>query len=345
MNPMKAVRDRLNPSAVAVEDAQTEIREIIKRAYLYRRPWYETDKKIAEAIRNALKRIPLPRLRGDTERSLRNFARQQQYIWQTARVSPELMLLLGQYASDGFKSPRPSERFAREVAGLSRGVVEVTDKGVPLMRYYKAVWDERVKPTLQRLADGVALDPGDYSGRNSLRNLAEMEVRYNDHLQSIEDLKAAGERLVVCSAHADCSGRCAPWQGRVYSLDGTSGVVDGHRYVPLEKATDIYYTTKAGRVYKNGLLGFNCRHKLYPYRGELLPVISAKERKAEYTVTQTQRALEREVRRARVAALMLKDINKAGYLQYRAKARILYDRYVRYCEKHGRAYYPSRIKL
>lgn len=131
----------------------------------------------------------------------------------------------------------------------------VTDTGVPLSRYYSDVWRNQVKPVLDRLCDGVALDPNDYSGRNSLRNLAEMEVRYNDHLQSIEALKAAGERLVVCSAHADCSDRCAPWQGRVYSLDGTSGVIDGHRYVPLEQATDIYYTTKAGRVYKNGLLG------------------------------------------------------------------------------------------
>ena len=214
-----------------------------------------------------------------------------------------------------------------------------------LSRYYSDVWRNRVKPALDRLCNGVALDPHDYTGRNSLRNLAEMEVRYADHLDNIADLKAEGERLVVCSAHADCSDRCAPWQGRVYSLDGTSGVIDGNRYVPLERATDIYYTTKAGRVYKNGLLGFNCRHKLYPYRGELLPVISAEERKAEYEVTKRQRAMERDVRRAKTSALMLKDINKAEYIRQRDKAKALYRAYIRYSMDNNRAYYPMRVTI
>ena len=133
---------------------------------------------------------------------------------------------------------------------------------MPLGKYYKDVWEENVLPTLDKIAQSKALDPNDLTGRNSLRNLAEMEVRYTDHLDSIDDLKSRGVKLVIASTHADCSKRCLRWQGRIYSLDGTYGEINGKKYIPLEVATNIYYTTKAGRVYKNGLLGFNCRHRL-----------------------------------------------------------------------------------
>ena len=250
---------------------------------------------------------------------------------------------MGQYAAKDFRPDKQTEsRIARE---FRRFNAPVTDMGVPLHKYYKDVWDQKVKPTIDRLIESVALDPNDYSGRNSLRNLAEMETRYQAHLERIEELKASGIKLVVCSSHADCSDRCAPWQGRVYSLDGTYGVVDGHRYVPLELATEIYYTTKAGRTYKNGLLGFNCRHELRPYEGQLLPTISAEERKAEYAVTLRQRAMERAVRRKRVEALMLKDINKTWYLEARKKAAALYANYMKFSKENERAFYPMRTAI
>lgn len=343
---MRAASSRLNPAAAAIEDAQTDIREIVKRAFLYGVPKRRTGIAVSGAINRAKKQIGIARLRDDTDISLWRFANAQRRMWEAIGFPPEIILLLGRYAEIGFTAfGRTSARITHALENAGFGSVKVTDMGVPLSRYYSDVWRNRVKPVLDRLCNSVALDPNDYTGRNSLRNLAEMEVRYNDHQESIEALKAAGERFVVCSAHADCSDRCAPWQGRVYSLDGTSGVIDGHRYVPLEQATDIYYTTKAGRVYKNGLLGFNCRHKLYPYRGELLPVISAEERKAEYDVTKRQRAMEREVRKAKVAALMLKDIDKAEYIRQRNKARTLYREYIRYSMDNNRAFYPMRVAI
>ena len=98
--------------------------------------------------------------------------------------------------------------------------------GVPMRKFAEDYIRDNVRPVLDNLSKQQALDPNDVEGRNSLRNLAEMEVRYNDHLQQIEDLKAAGHKLVIASTHADCSDRCRPWQGRVYSLDGTYGVTD-----------------------------------------------------------------------------------------------------------------------
>ena len=154
-------------------------------------------------------------------------------------------------------------------------------------------------------------------------------------------------RLVICSTHADCSERCKPWQGRVYSLDGTSGTTDdGRRFQPLENATDIYYTTKAGKTYKNGLLGFNCRHFLVPYKsGYRFPKPNAAEERREYNITQTQRRMEAEVRKWRTVAVENKDLDRERYLDARRKAIDANKAYIAYSKEHNRAYYPSRTKL
>lgn len=263
---MKIARERYNPYVPLIEDAQTDIREIVKRAFLYREPKQKTENKLAKAIRTATDGIEIPRLKRDVTVSLINFANRQRVAWQSVGLTPEAVLFLA--SQKDLVKPRLSrvEAIREELFsaggldgdGRIRTYNDSEARGVPLNRYYGDVWRERVQPAIREAAKANALDPNDYSGRNSLRNLSEMEVRYHDHLDNIDELKASGARLVVCSSHADCSDRCAPWQGRIYSLDGTSGVVDGHRYVPLETATDVWYTTKAGRRYKNGLLGFNC---------------------------------------------------------------------------------------
>lgn len=359
---MKIARNRLNEYALILEDAQTEIREIIKTAFLLSLTKPVIERKVNTVITKTAKQIKIPRLASDSRQSLLTFASRQYALWLSLALPIKTIKVLGSEAGKGFPyKSKPTTKAERAIIAsvensllsvgkpLTRQITPsyITDsKGVPLSTYYKDVWQNKVKPTLDRIASEVALDPNDYTGRNSLRNLAEMEVRYNDHLEAIERFKADGVRLVVASAHADCSDRCAKWQGRVYSLDGTYGVTpEGHRYVPLEVATDIYYTTKAGRRYKNGLLGFNCRHKLEEYKGELLPTVSAEERKREYAITVRQREMERAVRKKRVEALMLKDINEVGYKQAQAESKRLYTAYKNFCHSNDRAYYPMRVAI
>lgn len=219
--------------------------------------------------------------------------------------------------------------------------------GVPMQRYSEVYIKEQVRPVLNRLAEQYPKDPGDIRGRNSLRNRAEMEVRYDGHTQNVAELKAQGVRLVIASSHADCSDRCRPWQGRVYSLDGTSGTTDdGRRFVPLEQATDVYYTTKAGKTYKNGLLGFNCRHYLVAYQsGYRFPEPDAAEEKRQYDITNEQRRLERVVRKWRTIAVESKGQDHARYLTARRNAIAANKAYIKFSIDNGRAYYPSRTKL
>lgn len=257
------------------------------------------------------------------------------------------LLLAGRSVTGEDISPTEAQK-VRAVQTIDDSVFAASRiSGVPTQRYSEEYIKKYVRPVFDRLAKQYPKDPGDISGRNTLRNRAEMEVRYDNHLQSIADLKASGARLVIASAHADCSERCAPWQGRVYSLDGTRGVTDdGRSYVPLETATDVYYTTKAGKTYKNGLLGFNCRHYLVPYKsGYRFPKPNAAEERRQYAITEQQRRMERVVLKWRTIAVESKGQDPTRYLYAREKALEANRAYIDFSRENGRAYYPSRTKL
>lgn len=340
----------LNPQAQAVEEAQTEIRLAVRDGWLKNEPKAKINATVQRIIRAALKEISLPELRSAAYRSLNAFAERQYntYLSVFGNTSDLLMAMLVLAA----ETPNPAAyaRAQRTVLSSSRVEIpplETSAKGIPLQMFAKDYFERYVVPTFYKIVEQKALDPDDISGSNSLRNRAEMEVRYNAHLQSIDELRTAGVRLVVCSVHADCSKRCSQWQGRVYSLDGTSGTTDdGKPFVPLEKATDVYYTTKAGKTYKNGLLGFNCRHKLYPYSvGMIIPHVSEAEQAKERAIDRRQRELERRVRDYKERALIFKNIDRERYLKSKRLANKWRSEYIRFSHENGRAYYPSRIKL
>ncbi len=344
--------DPLNKQASVIVDAQTDIKTAVKNGVLAAKSAAEIKKKLGDIIDRAVSKISSPTLKRDARISLMRFANKT-YTDFTAALSPiphnflpyviVLMRVItakepqGQY----YVPANANERKAAEKLYYT-----VNNKGVPLQEFNK-VYMSRVQTALDNLAEAKALDPNDFTRRNSLRNLAEMQVRYERHQDEIKEFKERGVRLVVCSAHADCSSRCAEWQGRVYSMDGTEGYTeDGRHYVPLERATDVYYTTQARRTYKNGLLGFNCRHKLYEYKeGMAIPQLSAEDRKREYAITLKQREMERGVIEARERALENKNANIAKYRRWRKIAQERNAAYMQFSKDNHRAFYPDRVKI
>lgn len=340
---MKIVDKGLNNYAIAIEEAEGQIRITVLKYYLSGVSLVEIKKQVNNIIISAVKDIKIVSLRQDTQAGLLAFSVRQLRTLKSMLGNNGLIIA----AIIGLNDTKP---FARQNTHAERYLAErigADAKGVPLQQYYSDVYKQKILPAIKRLADMNALDPSDTIGKNSLRNLAEMEVRYNEHLEEIESFKKSGVRLVVCSVHADCSDRCYKWQGRVYSTDGSYGVTnDGKKYVPLSKATDVYYTTKAGRVYKNGLLGFNCRHKLYEYKpGMIIPYVSKEMQKKENAINTKQRLLESEVRRYKTYALEYKDVSREMYLKYRKKAIIANKKYIEFSHASNRAYYPDRTKI
>lgn len=337
----------LNTQAGALEDAQTEIRLAVRDGWLANRPKPTINASVQKIIRKALGQIKLPALREAAYRSLNAFAERQYNTYLRAFGSSSVYLLAVIDLARREPNTPEFERAASVVREFEPLTYETSARGVPLQEYSQDYFERRVVPAFDEILRQKALDPDDISGSNSLRNRAEMEVRYNAHLEQIDELRASGTKLVTSSVHADCSDRCYPWQGRVYSLDGTSGTTeDGKPFVPLEKATDIWVETKAHKWYKNGLLGFNCRHYLMPYKsGMVIPHISKETQQKERAINTKQRELERRVRDWKEQALIFKNIDRELYLNARRRAIKANKEYIQFSKDNGRAYYPSRTKL
>lgn len=355
---MSDSKETINPQASVLVDAQTDIKTAIKNGVLGNASQAALKDEVQKIIEKALSRIRSPTLRSDARVSLMRFS---DTIYSGMRKSlraiapsalPYVCVLMREITGKDAKgetfSPatRAGKTAMQALVKMRAPLFQTYQNEIPLQEFTKT-YIEKVRSALDELALSNAKDPNDFTGRNSLRNLAEMQIRYEAHQRSIEDLKSAGVRLVVCSAHADCSPRCAPWQGRVYSLDGTSGTTeDGRSFVPLEEATEVFYTTKAGRVYKNGLLGFNCRHFLTSYSpGKGAPFVTEQQRKEQYFVTQTQRRMERAVIEAREKALMLKGTDEELYKKWRRISIERNEAYKRFSISHKRAYFPDRVKI
>lgn len=340
---MKYGDEGLNTQAQAIEDAQTQIRIAVRDGWLGGKPKAEINAAVQKIVKGALKKIKTTDLKSAAYRSLNAFAERQYntYLRNFGIDSKPVLAAIVLTGGKGGISKKNAEKIMRQLTYTTDA------KGIPTQTYAKDYLEKRVAPVITELCRQNALDPDDINSRNSMRNRAEMEVRYSTHLEQMSELKAAGVKLVVSSVHADCSDRCYKWQGRVFSLDGTSGVTeDGKSYEPLEHATDIYYTTKAGKTYKNGLLGFNCRHYLMPYRsGMIIPHVDRATQQREQRINTEQRRLEGIVRKWETEAAMNKGVNEELHSSAKRQAAYWRREYIKFSHGNGRAYYPSRIEL
>ncbi len=340
--------NNLNPQAAVIADAQTEIKLAVKEEFL--RGWDKARARarIGKIVKRAVSKLTSPELKEDAERGLVEFAdRCYTLLVRKLQTYDGILVAAILLLADGKASGRrraEAERVVRTRAPDRARLYLATDaKGVPLQEYSKE-YMKKVTKAFKELAGADAKTPE--GGNLTLRAKAELQVRYETTQGKLDDLKARGVRLIYIPPHADCSARCAPWQDRIYSTDGTSGTVDGKSFVPIETATDIYYTTKAGKTYKNGLFGFGCRHEPKEYSpGMVIPRVPESVRRAEEEVNASQRAYERAIVKARERALMLKDVDREEYLKWRRKAIGLNREYIRFSREHGRAYYPDRTKI
>lgn len=188
------------------------------------------------------------------------------------------------------------------------------------------------------------------------RNIAEMSVRFEAYKNTKQQLKDKGTRLVYVPSHSNCSKRCQPYQGKVYSLDGTSGTIDGRRFIPIEDVAEnvTYKSERTGRTYYNGLFSYNCRHTLEPYeKGMNIQQIPSgvieKTREAEMQ----QREMERHYRSLREKEELYRIVYKHSKNEeirkeataIRAEAAALRKQYAAFSKKSGLAYLPNRLQI
>jgi hypothetical protein len=120
---------------------------------------------------------------------------------------------------------------------------------------------------------------------------AQMVIRTNGTMCATETqfsrMEELGEDLVEISSHLGARPKCEPYQGKIYSLSGTS-----KNYPALS-------TTSYGVL--DGLFGCNCRHTMYPYfpgTEKTYQPQDKKENAESYKLSQQQRSIERDIRQS-----------------------------------------------
>lgn len=145
---------------------------------------------------------------------------------------------------------------------------------------------------------------------------------------------AYGISLIAVSSHMGARPKCAPYQGRIFSRDGTRGTTtDGNgqsvEYIPLSE-------TSYGEP--DGLFGINCGHQQYPF----IPGVNIQryypydeEQNAKvYEQTQQQRAMERKIRADKRECMMLQETgDEEGLKKASQRLRADKDKYVAFSKQ------------
>ena len=155
-----------------------------------------------------------------------------------------------------------------------------------------------------------------------------------------------GIQLIEVSSHMGARPLCAPYQGRIFSRDGSKGITtDG-------AGGKIYYTPLSETSYGQpaGLFGINCGHVQYPFA----PGINfqryfpypKEENDRRYRQFQQQRAMERDIRATKRECMMLQELDdKEGLQKASQRLRAQKEKYSAYCKDTGLGTHYDRTQV
>ncbi len=335
--------------ALAIESAQTEIKVTARDAVLTDEPFESAQKKFNGIITELTDELESEHLIAQCQRSLPPFA---------LRVYIGLLRIFGIGTPNNIAALTRLEQaggeLGKQAAQAQAEMPRITarewahNRATPLTKQY----DKVMRRVMRGLREITMMNPKpDYETNVNLRNVAEMEVRLQHQHEMIKDLREQGTRLVWIEPHANCSRRCEKYQGKLYSLDGTSGEIDGEQYLPLTEATDNpadFYTTKSGVTYHNGCItGFNCRHRLIPYqKGNKPATIPANVIRRQRFLEAEQREMERDIRRAREITKLLGGIGAGKAYTAALRRQVeLREKYEAFSRKHRVPFYRERLRV
>jgi hypothetical protein len=209
--------------------------------------------------------------------------------------------------------------------------------------YYN--YTERVAQAMDELAQQhLTLD------KYSLRNKAEIKVRYDVINEDLKRLKDKGTKFVVSSAHANASERCQWWQGKIFEIDIDIATREMGQYDGVKPKQTIkgyidgkpYYSLK--EACENGFLSYNCQHRLIAYyKGIHLQTYDFVKVEQRRNISQNQRYLERQIRylRTRLELAVTDEEKKI----YRQQVKQLKNDYAQFCSDNNVPRYDWRTQI
>ena len=209
--------------------------------------------------------------------------------------------------------------------------------------YYN--YTERVAQAMDELAQQhLTLD------KYSLRNKAEIKVRYDVINEDLQRLKDKGTKFVVSSAHANASERCQWWQGKIFEIDIDIATREMGQYDGVKPKQTIkgyidgkpYYSLK--EACENGFLSYNCQHRLIAYyKGIHLQTYDFVKVEKRRNISQNQRYLERQIRYLRTKLELA--VNEEEKKVYRQQVKQLNNDYAQFCSDNNVPRYDWRTKI
>ena len=346
------------------QKAETKIKELVLAAFLLQEPIIPLRLKIDGIIKWATAQVPkelhdkLAYLRGlkrKSEEFIKLYYKKPTIDFKVARQSLLDTVPKGK-EPPVINNPR---QLIEQVHNPSHLWAEA--KGSPNVVNY----EKELRRTLNRLAEDpvTTYEPGKHP--ISLWQKAELDVRWENQIQNLQDLRVKGVQYAWLSTHPNCSKRCECWQGELVSLTKHAaspqksvdknfhynkssfvvGELDGHKVYSLYDIMDV----DGPYGYKNNIYnGFNCRHRLIPYKeGVYGPKdYDAKDVAKQRQIEAQMREMEREIRKLKTQALLYRQaqqIKLAHEIENRVK--ILVVKYKQYCETNGYAWYQYRINI
>lgn len=210
---------------------------------------------------------------------------------------------------------------------VRRGLVEMADRGITGATYTRANGREvrySLEGTVRRDILTRAHQVTFETQMNTMRELGHNLVYVSQHL---------GARTHKTNKIADHAG----WQGKVYMLDGSS-----------EKYQNLIEATGYGDI--QGLAGVNCRHHISSYIEGVtkLPTrIDEAENERVYQLSQEQRKLERDVRKAKKRLAVAKQMDDKELIKsYRQNLKSKTEKLDDFVGKHSelrRSYDRTRV--
>lgn len=309
-----------------IQNAETAIKLAVLSAFLVMSGELALRAQIAVIVEAVARKLNIP----DKEDYIKGLKASANKLIMTYYRKP-----LREFAKSDMGIPLPKDAFIKSQA---KGSVVIED------------YAKKLKQRMKELAEAPMTTAERGKHQISLWQKAELDVRYEHNMKMIEDLKNEGHDLCYISSHPDCSKRCEKWQGKLVSLSKPS-TMSGFRVGKIDNKwvyslTDIMAQTDKYGYHNNIISGFNCRHRLIPYSGQLPPTEYTKEDiRKQREVENKIRAMEREIRKQGEYAKFLESTDPKEAPRAKARLRNMVANYKDYCNRNGYAWEKYRITV
>lgn len=345
------------------QDAETRMKKAIASALFRAAPKAELEREVEAIAKDAESKIPKGLMGREAYiDGLRRSARRWIRKGYDEPMAAFAAVSAATYAISTAEAPVLMRRAIEKARDNPKGMVELARKGSEVKRLPWAEakgaedilgYPKELKKALDRLAADPSVSSEEGKRPITLWQRAELDVRHRRQEEMLGKQREEGIDLVWIATHPDCSKRCAPWQGKLFSLTKRSDPRLGHFKVGKVDGRWVYSLTdimaqKDKYGYNNNIIsGFNCRHRTVPYAKGTEPPkeYSAAEIREQRETESRIRAMEREIRLAKTEAELYNGIDRKAYLAKSRAAERAVNAYKAYCEKKGYAWREYRIDI